>query len=335
MRDNKKVSIIMPLFNDAAYVEAAIGSVLAQSYTDWELIIVDDGSSDGSYEAARAFESDRIKVITQKNSGACVARDRALRESSGAFVKFLDADDLLDKDCLSVQIAQIEGLGENEIPFGDYNFINPEGQVIHEHKFSWQEELEANQELFFYSHWEVLITTPLHRRELLEAVGFFDEKLPRGQEYDLHFRLANSGCRFVYCPAITFSYRKHDSIYRISTGTKARNYETSAYLAYTYQKFEDLLVAKYGELPYEFRPGLFKFWFARSRAAFAARNKEDGKHCLANARRVLCWKNRFFRVYSVVGRVIGYVPLESLLRLRLKLIGKNKTGQAENLGRFI
>lgn len=325
----------MPLFNNAAYVKAAIGSVIAQSYTDWELIIVDDGSSDGSYEVAKDFESDRIKVLTQKNCGACVARNRALRTSSGAFVKFLDADDLLDKDCLSVQIAQIEGLEEKEIPFGDYNFINPEGQVIHEHKFSWQAELDANQELFFYTHWEVLISTPLHRRELLEAVGFFDEELPRGQEYDLHFRLANSGCRFVYFPSSTFSYRKHDSVYRISTGTKARNYETSAYLAYTYQKFEDLLKTKYGDLPHEFRPGLFKFWFARSRDAFAAKNKEDGKHCLANAKRILLRKNRFFSVYSAVGRVIGYVPLESLLRMRVKLLGKDKERQVENLARFI
>ena len=333
--DNRLVSVIMPLYNAETYVSEAIESVLKQNYSPLELIIVDDGSSDKSLEIALQYQSDNVRVFSQPNSGACVARNRALRESTGAFVKFLDADDLLDKDCLSVQVAQIEGLEEKEIPFGDYNFINSEGQVIHEHKFSRQEELDANQELFFYAHWEVLISAPLHRRALLEEVGFFDEKLPRGQEYDLHFRLANCGCRFVYFPTSTFSYRKHDSVYRISTGTKTRNYETSTYLAYTYQKFEDLLEAKYGELPYKFRPGLFNFWFARSRDAFAAKNEEDGKHCLANAKRILLWRNRFFSVYSAVGRVIGYVPLESLLRMRVKLLGKGKERQVENLARFI
>lgn len=332
---SKMVSVIMPMYNAEAYVSDAIESVIKQNYSPLELIIVDDGSSDKSLEIALQYQSDNVRVFSQPNSGACVARNRALRESSGTFVKFLDADDLLGKDCLSVQVAQIEGLGEKEIPFGDYNFINPEGQVIHEHKFSWQEELDANQELFFYTHWEVLISAPLHRRELLEEVGFFDEKLPRGQEYDLHFRLANFGCRFVYFPTSTFSYRKHDSVYRISTGTKVRNYETSAYLAYTYQKFEDLLVARHGKLPDEFKPGLFHFWFARSRDAFAARNKEDGKECLANARRILNWKNRFFRFYSAVGKVIGFVPIEALLRFRVKLLGKGKERRVENLGRFV
>ncbi|MGI6469954.1 MAG: glycosyltransferase family 2 protein, partial [Paludibacteraceae bacterium] len=116
MENNPLISVIMPLYNAALYVEEAIQSVVNQTYTDWELIIVDDGSTDDSLAVVKRYESDKIRVYTQPNSGACVARNKALSLAQGAFVKFLDADDLVAPDCLEKQVAQIQTLAANQIP---------------------------------------------------------------------------------------------------------------------------------------------------------------------------------------------------------------------------
>lgn len=174
MKINQKISVLMPLYNAALYVESAIQSVVNQTYTDWELIIVDDGSTDDSLAVVKRYESDKIRVYTQPNSGACVARNKALSLAKGAFVKFLDADDLLSPDCLEKQVAQIQTLAANQIPFGDYNYINQAGQITFTYLFDWQLPLAEDGVYFFFTHWEVLITAPLHRIELLLSINGFD-----------------------------------------------------------------------------------------------------------------------------------------------------------------
>ena len=101
------VSIIMPSFNTAKYIEESINSVLAQTYTNWELIIVDDCSTDNTDEIVQPFLSDdRIKYFkNEKNSGAAVSRNRALREAKGKWIAFLDSDDLWLPEKLERQIA--------------------------------------------------------------------------------------------------------------------------------------------------------------------------------------------------------------------------------------
>lgn len=330
------ISVLMPLYNAEAFVEEAIESVLSQTYEQWELIIVNDGSTDRSLELAKQFESDKIHVLTQPNSGACVARNRAIREAKGQYIKFLDADDVLASECLSVQICQIQELSEHQIPFGDYDFIDSEGNQLYDYAFEFPDELRKDQEFFFYSHWEVLITSPLHRKSNLEQIGGFDEELPRGQEYDLHFRLANAGCEFVYCPVKTFSYRSHNSASRISTGTKKRTYETKAYLAYMYDKFENLLVERHGQLPSCFEIGFFLFWFGRSRDAYARGLKSDGNFCMKHAARYVSAYTSFFKLYRALGSVMGFVPLEKVFRLRVQLLGKDKkVEQPTGIARYL
>lgn len=330
------VSIIMPCYNSEAFLGEAIESCINQSYQNWELIIVDDGSSDNSLLITRKFEDKRIHVYSQPNRGACVARNRALQMAKGEFVKFLDADDVLAKDCLAIQVQQMQSLKESQIPFGDYDFIDIDGNQIYQYSFDGQDDLNNDQEYFFYSHWEVLISTPLHRRCFLEKIGGFDEKLPRGQEYDLHFRLANAGCEFVYCPVQTFSYRSHNSVHRISTGTKKRTYETSAYLAYIYDKFEDLLKARHGFLPVSFESSFFHFWFGRARDAYARKLKNEGDNDMKHAERYKDAHSSFYKMYKVLGTIMGYVFLEKCLRLRVRLLGKkNEEKPLTGIARYI
>ena len=107
------VSIIMPSYNTASFIGESIQSVLAQSYKDWELIIVDDCSPDNTDEVVKPYLSDeRIKYIkNDRNSGAAVSRNRALREAKGKWIAFLDSDDLWMPDKLKKQISFMEKNG--------------------------------------------------------------------------------------------------------------------------------------------------------------------------------------------------------------------------------
>lgn len=100
------VSVIMPSYNTGKYIEASIRSVLAQTYTDWELIIVDDCSSDNTVEVINSFSDPRIILLkNDKNSGAAVSRNYALREAKGKWIAFLDSDDIWEPEKLSKQLT--------------------------------------------------------------------------------------------------------------------------------------------------------------------------------------------------------------------------------------
>ena len=109
---NDLVSIIMPSYNTARFIEETIDSVLAQTYTNWELIIVDDCSTDDTDAVVARYEDPRIRYLkNEKNSGAAVSRNRALREAKGRWIAFLDSDDLWTPDKLQKQIRFMEEKG--------------------------------------------------------------------------------------------------------------------------------------------------------------------------------------------------------------------------------
>lgn len=132
---NDLVSIIMPSYNTAKFISETIESVLAQTYTDWELIIVDDCSTDNTDEVVESFlPYNRIKYIkNEKNSGAAVSRNRALCEAKGKWIAFLDSDDVWLPEKLEKQIAFME---KNDYHFSYTNYIEidefsiPNGRVI-------------------------------------------------------------------------------------------------------------------------------------------------------------------------------------------------------------
>lgn len=116
------VSVIMPSYNTARFIKETVESVLAQTYKNWELIIVDDCSSDNTDEVVSGFLSDtRIRYIkNEKNSGAAVSRNRALREAKGKWIAFLDSDDLWEAEKLEKQIAFMKS---NNCHFSYTNYV--------------------------------------------------------------------------------------------------------------------------------------------------------------------------------------------------------------------
>ena len=127
----EKVSIITPAYNASKFISKTIDSVIGQSYGDWEMLIVDDGSRDNTAEIVSAYATsdNRIKLIQQTNAGSAAARNNALRNAIGRYVCFLDADDLWDSDFLSSQISFMKEK-QCALVFASYRRINEDGEEI-------------------------------------------------------------------------------------------------------------------------------------------------------------------------------------------------------------
>ena len=132
---NNLVSIITPAYNASQYIKGTIESVLNQTYDNWELIIVNDGSTDNTKEIVESFKDSRIKLINQKNMGVSVARNRGLSEAQGEFITFLDADDILPPKSLEVRVKYLKE--NSDVDLVDGYAIVMDGDlknIIREHK---------------------------------------------------------------------------------------------------------------------------------------------------------------------------------------------------------
>ena len=107
---NPIVTVVIPCYNQGRYLPEAIQSLQRQSLQEWECVIVDDGSNDGSYEVAQrlATTDKRVRVVRQTNMGPSAARNRGVKEAIGDHLQFLDADDLLEREKLRVHVGELE-----------------------------------------------------------------------------------------------------------------------------------------------------------------------------------------------------------------------------------
>lgn len=183
------ISVVIPTYNRAHMVCEAIDSVLAQDYAPFELIVVDDGSTDDTPDRIGAY-GDRIRVLTQENKGVSAARNAGIHMAQGDFLAFLDSDDLWEKQKLSCQMDFFKAhphmliCQSEEIWIRKGKRVNP----MNKHKKLSGMLFEPYLHLCLISPSAVMI-----KRELLETVGLFDESLPACEDYDLWLRIA---CRY-------------------------------------------------------------------------------------------------------------------------------------------
>lgn len=222
------VSIIVPCYNSEDYISECLESVLSQDYDNIEVILVDDGSSDSSLEIVRQYPD--VRVLSQANAGACVARNRGFGACSGKYVKFLDSDDVLEPGVISRQVMFSEKEGDNSIVYGDF-FILKNGKRLFQDTTLPKEHQSAA--LLFK---DILTSTPLHRRWMIERVGGFDERFRNGQEWNLHVRLSSEGYLFVHQRGPIYCYRVHQAEDRISNKSKGAGKKEK--VDYTIMKFE-------------------------------------------------------------------------------------------------
>jgi glycosyltransferase involved in cell wall biosynthesis len=194
------VSCIVPAFDAERFVAEAIHSILAQTYPRREVIVVDDGSTDGTPAALATFGA-RIRVIRQENQGPSAARNRGLQESRGAFIAFLDADDLWVEDKLDAQMGRFRERPALELC------------LAHTRSF-WIPELadEARRLTDHPYHRERLVFLPssiVARRELFERVGGFDPALRHGEDTDWVIRMMRARTIYEAVPRLLLHRRQH------------------------------------------------------------------------------------------------------------------------------
>ncbi len=186
-----RVSVIMPAYNSQQVLGEAVASVLSQSYPDFEIIVVDDASSDNTAEVVSGY-GDRVRYIRREmNGGAAAARNDGIRASAGEFICFLDADDLYLPDRLEAAVAFLDGNAEFGAVYADCEVRGPEGETM------VPSLIRASGCRKRITTWrEVARGEPMHtssitvRRGCFERVGLFDERMRRAQDSELWLRLS-------------------------------------------------------------------------------------------------------------------------------------------------
>lgn len=191
------VSIIIPCYNYGRFLSDALDSVLAQTYRNWECIVVDDGSMDITESIAKGYvqKDSRFVYIHQQNSGVSAARNRALQEAKGAYIQLLDADDMLEREKLSLQVALLECnpsidlVYSSIIFFKDHDIVSKSNPTLLQNK----KTISGKGEILLNNLIDDNIFLPgcvLFRKSLYDAVGQFKKGIEGIEDWDYFYRSA-------------------------------------------------------------------------------------------------------------------------------------------------
>lgn len=207
-RTTPAVSVIVPTYNYGRFIGQALESLRAQTLPDWECVVVDDGSTDDTAEVVAGFAArdPRIRYLPQPNRRQAAARNNGLGHSTGRYVQFLDADDLIEPRKLERQVEYLERRPEVGVVYGDARFFPSEEPAVRLYTMygenrPWQPGLsgEGREMLLpLLRHNSVMIGAALVRREVVERVGPFDEELPAIEDWHYWLRCAAADVRFEY-----------------------------------------------------------------------------------------------------------------------------------------
>lgn len=202
---NDLISVIMPVYNTAAFLEESIGSVLRQTYRNWELILVDDGSDDGSGRICDAYarEDDRIRYIHLSNSGVSRARNTGLREAHGEWVCFMDSDDWLEDGALETLIRHSSG-ADLVMGFYPINTGTPFRRAASVCVLYPQSDPYYVAALGYYSVVDT-VWDKLYRRESI--TGMFDEQMRRWEDTCFNLSQVCKWQKVVLLPDKLYNYR--------------------------------------------------------------------------------------------------------------------------------
>jgi glycosyltransferase involved in cell wall biosynthesis len=198
------VSVCIPTYNRRNYLEETLQSVFAQTYKGYEIVIVDDGSTDGTEEMIKQL-GHNARYHWQENAGDAVARNKLIELAIGKYIAFLDSDDLLVPDAIERMVAVMQREAEPVIVYGPYLRIDQYGSVIGKSKrklYSGFVTKYLFQDVFVHS------CGSMFPKSVLEETGGFDTSLPVCSDYDLWLRLSLK-YRFVALSKPTFKRRRH------------------------------------------------------------------------------------------------------------------------------
>jgi glycosyltransferase involved in cell wall biosynthesis len=214
--NNPRVSVIMPVYNVEAYVADAVESVLAQTFTDFELIIVDDGGADRSINICRGFRDQRIRILPQANRGLAGARNTGILHSCGEYIALLDSDDRWLPDKLLLHVIHLDADPSVSVSFSGSRFIDACGSPLRQAQRPKLSGVVAG---------DILCRNPVGngsaaviRRTALDAVAFphaqeagrlcyFDESFRQSEDIELWVRLALNNFKFDGISGLLTEYR--------------------------------------------------------------------------------------------------------------------------------
>jgi hypothetical protein len=191
-RTPKKVSVIMPAYNHGPYIGEAIQSVCDQTFDDWELIIVNDGSTDSTANAIAQFDDPRIYSIFQTNNGVSAARNAGIEVSAGEYLAFLDADDLLHQRNLEIQATRLDQNPEIGVTYVSRIEMDQDRKPLRFHRPPLRLTLKDLVLGFPICPSDFMI-----RREWIDRAGVFNRSYTINEDRDFFLRLALSGCLFT------------------------------------------------------------------------------------------------------------------------------------------
>jgi glycosyltransferase involved in cell wall biosynthesis len=198
--DNPLVSVIIPAYNAAATLGEAIASVLGQSCRDFELIVVNDGSTDNTAEILGGFDQ-RFTVINQPNAGAAAARNKGLAAACGTYIAFLDADDFWRPELLAQLVPPLESDRKSSLAYADLEIVDSNGKPLHTSLIGGTKAHAPALEEILQQVWPIMPSAVVMRRDVLEAIGGFCTEF-RGCTYeDLYcWMRARELGHFIYVP---------------------------------------------------------------------------------------------------------------------------------------
>lgn len=232
MENNMLISIIMPVYNSDKYLKAAVNSVLNQTYSNFELLLIDDGSTDCSPELCDNFEQHdhRIRTIHKKNGGVCSARNLGINESKGKYITFIDNDDLYEPRFLEIMVKQLKLHHVDMVKCGRKNItVNTEGKIVGTRVSTWDSTQMFDKSSFIENYYDLKqsgilssVWNGLYRKEFIISNEIvFNEKFKHGNE-DVYFNI----CCFLKCISIIVVHDVlYEHFYRDSHSTSLKYHE--------------------------------------------------------------------------------------------------------------
>lgn len=232
---NTLVSIIVPCYKQAHFLNESLQSVLNQTYTYWECIIVNDGSPDHTETIAKQWcvKDERFKYLYKENGGLSSARNAGITISKGEFILPLDADDILHSSYLEFLVPQLEN-NTNLVVVSCYSnfFIDNINNIVHK-----QKPIGTTFHALLYEN--IMIATSLYRKSSWEAVGGYDEQMKTGfEDWEFWIAITKNGLEFKFVEEFLFYYRRTKN--SMLTDTLQNHRITN--MEYVFKKHKDLYI---------------------------------------------------------------------------------------------
>ncbi len=208
---NPLVTVITPAFNRAEYITEAVESVLGQSYPCIEFIVIDDGSSDGTFEILQKYEADKklelLSHSNRENKGQSSALNLGLKAAKGKYIVILDSDDYLHEDKIRDQVAYLEAHPEVGMVYGQAMAVSENGQHLFPLPPDGHKETGDPNDLLLDCYM-ALPGGAMVRSKVFQQAGFFEERFRAGQDHDMVLRIAEIA-PYTFLRGTVFFYRKH------------------------------------------------------------------------------------------------------------------------------